>query len=72
MYVALSILLVSDVSMCLQTQQPAQVRAGQDDVEIETTTEQSDAFAVRWNILHCYDIVNIWATWAKFVQVRRK
>ena len=27
------------------TQQPAQVRAGQDDVEIETTTEQSDAFA---------------------------
>jgi len=27
------------------TKQPAQVRAGQDDVEIETTAEQSDAFA---------------------------
>jgi len=35
---------------CLQTQQPTPVRAIQDDVEIETRTDQSDSFAVSCNI----------------------
>ena len=43
----------------VQTPQPTQVRAAQDDVEIETRSEQSDAFAVRCNTsYYLYNLYN--------------